>query len=149
MNIDLSSIIDNDGGVIPFDGALEITDPAAESALQITGKAVNFSGRIEISADVICVIHTQCARCLEPSDTELDFEIFETVGEDAELNGTVLNLGELVRQHLYINMPIKFLCNYDCKGLCPGCGANLNHNQCDCGNDEIDERLKKLLEFKV
>jgi len=45
-------------------------------------------------------------------------------------------------------VPMKKLCDNDCKGICPRCGTNLNINSCECKNDEIDSRWKPLLDIK-
>ena len=53
-----------------------------------------------------------------------------------------------VREAVILELPMRFLCSEDCKGLCPLCGANLNRGPCACGDREQDPRwepLKKLL----
>jgi uncharacterized protein len=48
---------------------------------------------------------------------------------------------------LFLGIPVKVLCNKDCRGLCGRCGANLNHEQCKCTDGSSDPRwdgLKKL-----
>ncbi|MFO7841307.1 MAG: DUF177 domain-containing protein, partial [Fidelibacterota bacterium] len=42
----------------------------------------------------------------------------------------------------------KKLCSPDCKGLCPICGANLNHMNCSCKTENYDPRWDKLKELK-
>ncbi len=45
-------------------------------------------------------------------------------------------------------MQMKPLCDENCKGICPNCGADLNAGTCRCDKQEIDPRLevlKKLL----
>ncbi|MDD5195443.1 MAG: DUF177 domain-containing protein, partial [Candidatus Omnitrophica bacterium] len=37
-----------------------------------------------------------------------------------------------IREEVLLNFPMKVLCKPDCKGLCPGCGANLNNEVCKC-----------------
>ena len=45
---------------------------------------------------------------------------------------TVIADGEAVRACVLLEVPAKVLCREDCKGLCPVCGANLNHGTCTC-----------------
>ena len=40
---------------------------------------------------------------------------------------------------------IKF-CSEECKGLCPTCGKNLNHEKCNC-KKEVDPRMAALLQL--
>ena len=55
----------------------------------------------------------------------------------------------IIEQTLDFNLPHKVLCNEDCEGLCPECGANLNKETCSCSEtasdeDFIDPRFAKL-----
>lgn len=67
-------------------------------------------------------------------------EIYETTEEDAGepvrcFSGTEIDLTEHVREEILLTAPSKFLCEEECKGLCPQCGANLNEGQCACATD--------------
>ena len=53
-----------------------------------------------------------------------------------EVIETVVDLDDLLRQQLYLSLPVKNLCAEECRGLCPGCGANLNQADCTCGAGE-------------
>ena len=84
----------------------------------------------------------------------MDFEsMLATELEDEEnddiilLDGEMqLDLEELLGYVFLLNMDTKNLCSPDCKGLCPGCGADLNHEPCRC-KKEIDPRLSKLAQL--
>ncbi len=52
---------------------------------------------------------------------------FEVLPEDNRID-----LVPLVTAALLLDMPLVPLCDDDCKGLCPTCGVNLNHETCDC-----------------
>jgi uncharacterized metal-binding protein YceD (DUF177 family) len=71
-----------------------------------------------------------CARCLEELSSieersyKFDFEIDPT--------SEYIDLGEEIRQEIIMANPARVLCNKDCKGICPKCGANLNKEQCKC-----------------
>lgn len=81
-----------------------------------------------------------CVRCLEPVVESLEFEVNETYllsGEedpDQEdvfaLESGVLDVSDVVRQNLLIEVTEFPLCKEDCRGLCPECGANLNSTIC-------------------
>ncbi|NLA05033.1 MAG: DUF177 domain-containing protein, partial [Firmicutes bacterium] len=41
------------------------------------------------------------------------------------------------------------LCKPDCRGLCPGCGVDLNETTCSCEDESrIDLRWQKLKELR-
>ena len=105
-----------------------------------------------------------CGRCLEPFpqvvDEELDLFSLphrpnEVEEEDAvELQdrdvvvsyyqGDRLDLGGIVREQVFLALPMKRVCVEGCKGLCPTCGSNLNRAQCGCTRQEADPRLAPL-----
>jgi len=45
-------------------------------------------------------------------------------------------------------IPLKKICQTDCKGLCSHCGTNLNVKACDCKSEEIDDRWLPLQQLK-
>ena len=57
-----------------------------------------------------------------------------------------LELDELLGDVFILDLDTKNLCSEDCKGLCPGCGADLNVEPCRCPK-EIDPRLAGLAKF--
>ena len=103
-----------------------------------------------------------CARCLDPIHHHAD-EIFDLIfrpsGTDAEpgeraiteaeteigyYEGSGLLLEDVVREQIVLSLPDRFLCQQDCKGLCPRCGANLNVATCNCVLVGIDPRWSAL-----
>jgi uncharacterized protein len=66
----------------------------------------------------------------------------------AEYRDETIDLGEVVREQLYLALPMKPLCQQDCKGLCPVCGANRNRETCACQNEWVDPRMAALAEWK-
>ena len=71
-----------------------------------------------------------CGRCLK--------EVGEDVETEFQLNYNALSSGEEicvdddVREQILLEHPMRFLCSKDCKGICAGCGANLNNEKCSC-----------------
>ena len=94
-----------------------------------------------------------CNRCMDDviKKVEADFtkEFKTNLHEDEEelqeyLRGVILDLEKLVLDEVYMNVPMKVLCNEGCLGICKSCGKNLNHTACDCEDDNIDPRLAGL-----
>ncbi len=109
------------------------------------------------------VLRVTCRRCLQEFELGIDFSLEEEFRpsvdietgaavqfEDGEDSVTridsrhMLDLTEVVRQNLFLASPISPLCAPQCRGLCPGCGANLNNEACTCGYTESDPRLEVL-----
>ena len=118
-----------------------------------------------------------CSRCLEPFTFAVDLpfdlrylpqhmnvggsggdEDEDEEGEAEEVGGDDLStafyrddqidLSHLVREQLYLALPMKPLHRDDCKGLCPSCGANLNETTCACQTGWEDPRLAPLKALK-
>ncbi|MFH1018607.1 MAG: DUF177 domain-containing protein [Pseudomonadota bacterium] len=94
-------------------------------------------------------MHPVCARCGEAYESTLSVELELTCSPAAKVphgadviqesdEGVIfyrkdaLDLSEIVREQLLLSLPIRYLCDPDCKGLCLHCGANLNEGQHDC-----------------
>lgn len=93
----------------------------------------------------------RCDRCLEPYSWDLstDFRIYLSMspfkGEsEVELSEDDLDLGfiddnfldpgQIIKEQIILNMPMKTLCTTECKGLCLICGCNLNMTRCSCSS---------------
>lgn len=122
-------------------------------------KPVELEGVLSITGDILnldCVINTeltlQCSRCTEKFSYQLKFEINEKFSNDPGdedeniifIDSDNLDITEVIENNIIIALPIKKLCNEDCKGLCQHCGINLNESTCDCDNKDFDPRLAKL-----
>jgi uncharacterized protein len=77
----------------------------------------------------------------EKSETdELDLKFLSPDNDKIDLTPDVIEFAN-------IEIPMKKLCNTECKGLCSNCGINLNEDKCDCiikVENDIWEPLKKL-----
>jgi uncharacterized protein len=83
----------------------------------------------------------------EDADEETDAGGEEVGGDDlttAFYRDDQIDLLQLVREQLYLLLPMKPLHRDDCKGLCPNCGTNLNEGTCGCQTAWEDPRLAPL-----
>ncbi len=63
---------------------------------------------------------------------------------EVEAFGRTIDIAEQVWETLLLLLPPKVLCNEDCLGLCPECGADLNEGACGCSQQAGDPRLEVL-----
>ena len=159
MKLNLTRIAQEPGAVLPFGCELDLSPvewtgqrPFAR-AVHITGQVRNMAGAMVLTAKLSSVLSLACDRCARPFEREKTVE-YETLlaaelanGESDDIvlldgDGT-LDLDGLMEEVLLLEMDTKNLCSQDCKGLCPGCGADLNRESCRC-KKEIDPRLAKL-----
>ncbi|MBN2171495.1 MAG: DUF177 domain-containing protein [Candidatus Krumholzibacteriota bacterium] len=98
----------------------------------------SFSGRL--AGDFMLVVLAKAGGDLDPEDSEEVVLLPSGVQE--------IDIGEQVRETLLLALPMRLLCREDCRGLCPGCGANLNEEPCVCHREDADPRWGSLQELK-
>jgi uncharacterized protein len=160
--LDLDETLDTAGVHLEGDDELVLQSGRLDCRLEIVdGTTVHVSGQLAGRVTV------ECGRCLEhfavavdqkldqfylprlasrPEDEEEEVELSDhdvVVGYYAEDR---LDLGEVVREQLFLALPLKRLCREDCQGLCPTCGRNRNTESCACPAPEepADPRLEPL-----
>jgi uncharacterized protein len=62
--------------------------------------------------------------------------------------GEVVDIAEQVRQTVLLSVPMRALCRDDCRGLCGGCGCDLNVEKCRCTEPPADSRWDALKNIK-
>ena len=162
MKLDLRDIIQVPGGRIPFEFQMDLTQmefygqrPMAEP-IAVSGVVRNIAGALVLEGTASSRLHLTCDRCGKPFLREktvpLD-TLLATRLENGESDDIVLldpdgqlELDELLGDVFILDLDTKNLCSEDCKGLCPGCGADLNVEPCRC-KKEIDPRLAKLAQL--
>ncbi len=121
---------------------------------------------VAVTGRLTAELQLQCSRCLKDFRKSLDVPVnavYHPIDEFADerhelkddemdmgfYRGEEIDLQELVREQVVLNMQMKPLCSENCKGICPNCGADLTGAGCSCETRQIDPRLevlKKLLE---
>jgi len=160
MQIDLSEIIIRDGMTkrLAVDQT-RVEDPNLVFVDPIVGEGV-FTNAIEIltiKGETDTTVQLECARCLKPVETPLHVTLGEAFPiEDIREPGAkkendldtdfvvrsviylergrpILDLDELLRQSILLELPPRVVCDEECPGLCPGCGVDLSQEACRCG----------------
>ena len=106
----------------------------------------------ETSGSVKTALKGECARCAKeltvPFAHEFEERFEKNAPEDGDaypFSGEELDLSDLVRDTILLNMENYVLCKDDCRGLCPVCGCDLNTVQCSCEQEsEEDNPFAKL-----
>lgn len=78
------------------------------------------------------VVTFVCDRCLEEFSANPSSNNYMYAVEISSLKDETIDLTDGVREDILLGLPVKVLCSEDCKGICPGCGANLNNEKCHC-----------------
>ena len=137
---------------VDFGGRYPVQDPVV-----VTGDVRNVAGMLLLEFTGTTILKSVCDRCLKPFDEpktiHCQFMLAEELGDEDNdeillLEDGCVDLDELARTMFILEMDTKTLCSEDCKGICPGCGVDLNQGTCTC-KKAVDPRLAvlaKLLE---
>lgn len=128
--------------------------------LELTRIDGNIRMRGRIEGDLLL----DCERCLKEFGHEVDLEIDVTCSpspddlpEELQLGAGDLevvfyvdsiDLGRVVIEHALLSLPMTAVCDENCKGICSGCGADLNDGECVCGGRDADPRWDKLKDWR-
>jgi DUF177 domain-containing protein len=125
-----------------------------DAPLRVSAKISKAVDKFLIKGSMRGGIRIRCDRCLEPFHREMqsqfhvylavpregaDQEEIELLDEDMEVDfirGDTIDLSDIVREQIYLSLPLKSICKESCRGLCPVCGANLNERPCLCRKTE-------------
>jgi uncharacterized protein len=133
--------------------------------LAIRGSIDKFGETLTLRAQAIAEVEETCGRCTKPFTRPLDVELLvfsDRRGSDDEAtsreleregqlvyhDGTSLDITDTVREAVILSLPISPLCREDCRGLCPGCGQDLNEEACRCSGEKPDPRWSALKGLK-
>jgi uncharacterized protein len=115
-------------------------------------------GTVQFTADF------NCSRCLDPypfantssfhvrfrprpAATPENEEVEITEAEELDVEFYIereIPLRDLALEQVQLSIPMKPLCDDNCLGLCPNCGANRNRESCRCEESVGDERWGAL-----
>jgi len=134
--------------------------------LEVRATAELVEGQIHIEGELQTKVELVCARCLEPvlEEVHRPFDLYyrplpkgakpeeeRLKYDETEIGfyqGEGLFLAEVLTEQVLLALPMKVICRSDCRGLCPSCGANLNHEECRCETHATDPRLAPLARLK-
>jgi DUF177 domain-containing protein len=141
-------------GALDFHGAefRQVGDLKLDAVAELIGAEIHVRGHVGT------VVEHACDRCLAavafPVERELDLfyrpmkeiareeeiEIGEDESEVAFYPDEGIELADVVSEQVILSMPMKVVCQPDCKGLCPVCGANLNSETCNCSQQASEAK---------
>ncbi len=170
MIVDLTSL---EKSVLAFDLSfppeafdLESNEAKLKNAVEARGKLTKRIVQVDVEGEISVTIEVECTRCLKPSEKKLhiafksEFVTAEnfTAAKEAELQerdldvtvyeGDEIDLTELVREQILLNLPEQVFCVENCRGLCEKCGANRNLLDCNCIEKDVDPRWSALKSLK-
>ena len=112
----------------------------------------NIADVLVLEGQAKSVLDYTCDRCMGRFSREKTVKLSYMLAEEMEgeedgeivlLDDGEIDIGDLAYTAFILDMDTKHLCSEDCKGLCPGCGANLNQEDCRC-KKQVDPRWAAL-----
>ena len=170
MIVDLTnlktSVLEFDFAPSPESIDLQGENIELKTAVVVKGKLTREIAQASVTGEISAAALLECARCLQPIERKLEipfraeFVAVEnfTAAKEAQLSeadldvsvfeGDKIDLNELVREQILLNLSEQIFCREDCRGLCERCGANLNLVNCNCIEKEVDPRWAALKNLK-
>ncbi len=148
-------------------GKIDFSDTEVRqiSPLHAEGSAMllaHTDGEVRICGSLKVEMEAVCDRCLGravfPLDAPLDLfyrpasfiardeevEIDEGEAEIGFYQGAGLELADIVKEQVLLNLPMQRVCSETCLGICPICGSNRNETGCHCEVKLADDRWSAL-----
>lgn len=121
------------------------------------------AGEISVRGKIGFLAVARCSRCLSDVSVSTNLEVNlilspsetekkEEAGGDMDYEtyrGRMIDLNDYMREQVNLSLPYKVVCAEDCRGLCGGCGRNLNEQPCDCEARQEDSRFAVLKDIKI
>jgi uncharacterized protein len=129
-----------------------------EAPIRVRVRAVRIGDMVEVEGRLDTAAQLACGRCLREFAAPLagEFALTYTHAPKAEASaaaepekeidpaevglisfrGEEIDLTEAVQEQVILALPLRALCAEACRGLCAGCGADLNQADCTCARPD-------------
>ena len=126
-----------------------------------SGQEIFFKGTLRGRLEACCGrclsnysfgLHTDFDFVLVPDPSKSGRRTEELKREDLGLSyysTEEINVTPLIREQVMLALPTRPLCHESCRGLCGGCGVNLNHETCNCVTSTADPRMAIFRTLKI
>ena len=143
----------------PADLGIEVLGVAEGSPVELDLRLEAVMEGVLVTGTARAALEGECARCLEPITDEIQVDLQElfvyddrNVDPDEELEVSTLqddlvDLEPLLRDAVVLALPFQPLCEDDCPGLCPECGARLKDDPDHGHGEPVDPRWTALAQL--
>jgi len=123
-------------------------------------------GSVYIDGRVSASFKARCGRCLEEFSFNVDTPVALVLSRSPVIKGEVelkasdmdvsflkgdeIETSDILLSQIAMELPLSAICSEKCRGLCQGCGADLNKETCRCAAvDKVETPMAVLKDFKV
>ena len=130
---------------VAFAGGGETDGLVVRESVAYDLKLLKEESLVRVDGRVEAVVEASCSRCAQRFPIAVDRRFSgvyaaaneregvlppELDGDDLDLDyyeGDAIDGVQLLAEQIFLELPMKILCGDECQGLCPRCGADLNH----------------------
>jgi uncharacterized protein len=123
---------------------------------ELLGEDIRILGHLDTNLEF------NCDRCLLPVEVPVscDFDLFyqpaEKIAKEVEIevppdemeigfySEDGIELADVATEQILLALPMKVVCNPECRGLCPVCRANRNLTLCECAPPQQESPFAAL-----
>lgn len=159
MLLELKNVFLNEGEKLSCNYELSMQDICLDgiypfkTPVKVYSCAENKTGLVDLTIRTDFEYSRPCDRCYKQLKRKMSYTFSHRLavslmgdGDDdyIETPDYKLELDPLVISDILLELPGKYLCSENCKGLCQQCGKNLNEGDCGCNKNQVDPRLEIL-----
>jgi uncharacterized protein len=147
-------------GTLDYHGAdfRQAAPVRVDAVAELVGSEIRIRGRVGTSLEACCdrclasvaiPVEQDFDLCYRPVSTIARTEEVELPEDELEVgffSGDGIELADVVTEQVILSVPMKVVCQTDCRGLCPVCGANLNFEKCGCLPTQANSPFSTLRE---
>ncbi|MHA6509946.1 YceD family protein [Tessaracoccus sp. MC1679] len=136
----------------PADMGTEVIGVPQDTDIELDLRFEAVTEGVLVTGTATVELHGQCARCLDDIEEQASFDVQELYfypGNEIDTDESLIvdetiDLDEALRDAVVLELPFTPLCEDDCLGLCPTCGADLNDDPDHTHGLQVDPRWEKL-----
>ena len=125
MFLEIAGIRKGTGGVTPLDYDIDVSEQYSDgisyfSDVHISGEIKNTAGVMLIKAKITCIYHTECYRCLEKTDLNVEtdietiFDLYSSKDDSLVIENGKIDLSKTCFDALTLSLPMQIFCDNDC-----------------------------------
>lgn len=154
-------------GLFVADGQTLPWAAAGESLARVRLRRIGLDVLVEGAFQV--AVRAECSACLKefelglpvafslalqpgaarPAGLPVQQELTSSDCETAFYEGDEIDVEAILREQILLALPMVPRCAEDCRGLCPRCGVDRNHEPCRCASTDEDVRWAGLATLKA
>jgi len=154
------------GRIEPSELKLDVPGYTLNTPLTFSGYATKSTDDVYVDGSLKGAVTAECSRCLVSFEMplELDMKVMyvpdeerldkssDMIESDSNVSlyeNDVIDFSREINDMVLVSLPLKPICQPDCKGLCPQCGADLNVSPCGCEQSKGPSPFDKLKDLKA